>query len=268
MKTRSSFSREDLAEVFDSAAAQRALAVVTVQSAGSWQSFKARFLEAAPKARFFVLEHESCDADTLPALAPGQYTGVSFRHRSRKVLFATVVEAKGKFMFNDSTSVSAIRYRWPESVLELQRRAYQRTLIPGKVKLLANVWPGSAADRHQVQHGQIPVVTGTMMDLSCGGTLVRTGLGTPPSWPADAPLGVELQLPDGRTPVTLDARYRGSRPDEQGRMCLAIQFIGLEVSLDGRLLLQRISKSVQQLSRVERLTGATMNAPLAEPSGE
>ncbi|QOJ13237.1 MAG: PilZ domain-containing protein [Planctomycetia bacterium] len=268
MKTRNAYSREDLTDVFDSAAGQRALAVVTVQSAGSWQSFKARFLEADPKGRFFVLEHEPCDADALPALAPGQYTGVSFRHRSRKVLFATVVEAKGKFMFNDATSVSAVRYRWPDTVLELQRRSYQRTLIPGVVKLLANIWPGSAADRNQVQHGQITVVTGTMMDLSCGGTLVRTGLGTPPAWPADAPLGVELQLPDGRAPVTLDARYRGSRPDEQGRMCIAIQFIGLEVSLDGRLLLQRISKNVQQLSRSERVAGGSMNAPIAEHTGE
>lgn len=255
MKTRQSFTRQDAAEMFESAAGQRTLAVVTVQEDGEWRSFKARFLEADPQRRFFVLEHEPHEGLPLPTLSPGQYTGMSFRHKSRKILFATVVEAKGKFLFNDSTSINAVRYRWPDTLMELQRRAFQRTRVPDAVNLLVSIWAGGANARPQVQAGSLDVVTGSLVDLSCGGTLIRTNLPAPPAWSTDLTVGMELQLPDGRAPITTDARYRGTRNDESGKLCLALQFIGLEVSLDGRMLLQRLSRNVQQLTRAAR-TGA------------
>lgn len=256
MKTRRQFSRQDAAEIFEGAAAQRALAVVTVQDEGDWRSFKARFLEIDPQRRFFVLEHEPHEGEPMPALTPGQYTGVSFRHRSRKILFATVVEAKGKYVFSDSTTVNAIRYRWPESLMELQRRAYQRTPVPSSANLLANVWVGGAAARPKVQSGALDVVTGTMLDISCGGALIRTNLTAPPAWSTDLTVGVEMQMPDGRTPMIIDGRYRGARPDETGKLCVALQFIGLELTLDGRMLLQRLSRNVQHLNRNVRPNSA------------
>lgn len=63
-------------------------------------------------------------------------------------------------------------------------------------------------------------------------------------------IGVEMHLPDGRSPILVDARYRGARTDESGALNLALQFVGLELTVDGRLVLQRLANSVQRLHRL------------------
>lgn len=257
MRPRRYAARNSAAEIFDSAVAENALAVVTLQEGHNWTSFKCRFLERDPQQRFFVLDYEPTDEQPLPALAPGQYAGVSFRYRSRKILFASVVEAKGKYLRSNSSTVAAVRYRWPDTLTELQRRAYYRTPIPPGVQLNAHAWPGGTAARKSTSDAA-GVIQGTLADLSCGGGLIRVPQ-APPAWRENETLGLELHLADGRSPLLVDARYRGTRTDENGHPCLAIQFLGLEVSVDGRVALQRLARCVQRFHRLGRTSGALDN---------
>jgi c-di-GMP-binding flagellar brake protein YcgR len=255
MRPRRLVSPRDAATIFDRAVQDRALAVLTLQDGSDWLSFKSRFLERDSKSRFFVLDYQAFDNEPLPALTPGQYLGVSFRQKSRKLLFATVVEAKGHFILDEKTSVAAVRYRWPDSITELQRRAYYRTPIRDDMTLLVNLWPGGVGARGDPHTTTQRVATGELADLSCGGALVRLHQQAPPDFAPDQTLGVELQLPDGRTPIVVDALYRGARSDESGMLRAAIQFIGLELSVDGRLVLQRLANSVQRLHRLTFAAG-------------
>jgi c-di-GMP-binding flagellar brake protein YcgR len=255
MKPRRILARRDATEIFDRAVRERALAVLTIQETDDWRSFKARFLERDPNARFFVLDYQPVNGETLPPVVPGQYIGVTFRQGSRKLLFATVVEAKGHFVLDDRTTVAAIRYRWPDSMTELQRRAYFRTPVPPSMTLLVSLWPGGITARGSAQASTLQVTTGDLADLSCGGALVRLHQATPTTWLDGEVLGVEMQLPDGRPPVVLDARFRGIRPDESGARSGALQFVGLELTVDGRLVLQRLAASVQRLHRQSMIAG-------------
>ncbi len=255
MRPRRLVSPRDAATIFDRAVQDRALAVLTLQEGSNWLSFKSRFLERDAKSRFFVLDYQGFDNEPLPALTPGQYLGVSFRQKSRKLLFATVVEAKGHFILDEKDSVPAVRYRWPDSITELQRRAYYRTPIRDDMTLLVSLWPGGLRERGDAQTSALQVTTGELADLSCGGALVRLHQPAPPDFSPSQTLGVELQLPDGRTPIVLDALYRGARSDESGTLSAAIQFVGLELSVDGRLVLQRLANSVQRLHRLSFATG-------------
>ncbi len=250
MKPRRVLASRDATEIFDRAVQERALAVITLQNGTSWVTFKSRFLERDANQRFFVLDYAAPNGEQLPPLAPGQYVGISFRQKSRKVLFATVVEAKGHFVLDDQSSVTAIRYRWPESMTELQRRAYYRTPVPADMKLAVSMWPGGIAARGQAQSSALQVVTGDLGDISCGGCLVRTNPGATSTWADDDLLGAEIELPDGRAPILLDVRYRGMRQDEHGVPGAALQFMGLELTPDGRLVLQRLAQSVQRLHRL------------------
>ena len=249
MRPRRVITPDDTAVIFDDAVRERALVLLSLQDHSAWRSFKARFLERDPAGHYFVLDYNSVNGANLPELFPGQCVGVSFRHHNRKVLFASVVEARGHFMVEDHTSISAVRYRWPESLIELQRRSYYRTPIPENMNLLVSMWTGGPAARNSAQSSTLEVVNGTLVDLSCGGALVRINQAEPLDWHDDETLGVELQLSDGKAPLLLSAYARGVRHDELGQLCVAIQFIGLELSLEGRLALQRVAGFVQKLHR-------------------
>jgi len=254
MKPRRILTLQDTSEILESAAREKALAVVTVQQNGSWQSLKCRFLEQDANQRFFVLDYQSPSDKPLPSLRAGQYVGVSFRRKSRKVLFPTVVEATGSFLIEDGSNIPAVRFRWPESMTELQRRAYYRTPVPNGANLLANLWAGGRSARAAVQENTLHVITGEAKDVSCGGALIRINQLSPPNWTADATVGVELHLPDGGPPLLTDAYYRGARHDPPGNLCLAIQFVGLELMADGQTVLQRITRCVQQFNRLSFAT--------------
>jgi c-di-GMP-binding flagellar brake protein YcgR len=255
MRPRRGMTQQDTATIFDEAVRERALAVLTLQTGEDWQNFKSRFLERDPGRRFFVLDHQPIHGAALPELALGQCVGVSFRSRSRKVLFTTVVEAKGHYLFDDRSSIPAVRYRWPESVTELQRRSYYRTPVPETVPVLATLWPGGVSARTTAQGNTLQVVTGSLIDVSCGGALVRLNDMTPLPWSESDTLGLEVQLPDGRPPLMVNGHFRGVRHDQLGQANAAVQFVGLELTVDGRLALHRLANYVQKLHRLSLASG-------------
>lgn len=237
------------AELFAQAVRDRALAVLTIRDDHGWQTFKAHFLERDARQRYFVLDYQAVDEALLPPLSPGQVVGVSFRQKSRKFLFATLVEAKGHFVLDDRTTVPAVRFRWPAHIDELQRRAYHRTPVPEDLTLLTSLWPGGIAARTAAQCDSLQIATGDLADISCGGALIRLHQAKPPSWADGQTLGAELQLPDGHSPLVVDVRYRGTRPLDRGTLSAAVQFVGLELAPDGRRVLQRLAHAVQHLLR-------------------
>ncbi len=240
-------TRHDAAELFDRAVQDRALAVLTLQDGVTWQTFKSRFLESDPRGHFVVLDYQPCERETLPAVAPGQCVGVSFRQRNHKLLFATVAQARGHYLLGDQTRIPAVRYRWPTAVTELQRRAYFRTPVPVDVRLPVTLWAGGLRAKSEDASATAPEIVGEAVDLSCGGMLVR--LPESPAWQQEQTVGVEMRLPDGGPPVRLEARCRGGRSADDGQ-AVALQFIGLELSADGNTLLQRLANVVQRLHRL------------------
>jgi len=249
MRPRRLLAPHDTTNIIRQAVRERALAILTYQDGADWTGFKARFLECDPKARFFVLDYVSVNGDALPEVRPGQYMGVSFRQKSRKILFATIIEAKGHYVLDNETTVPAIRYRWPNSMTELQRRAYYRTPVPADRTLLASLWSGGVTARTAAQAAPLQVLTGELADVSCGGAMVRLHKPPPNDSRENELLGAELQLPDGQSPIQLDVRYRGLRTDDPAGLAVAIQFVGLELTVDGRLVLQRLANCVQRLHR-------------------
>lgn len=248
MKPRRILSRTENAEIVEFAVRDGALAVVSFWHGDEWRSFKSRFLERDANRRFFVLDCQ--DLEESAQLALGQYVGISFRYRSRKIMFTTVLEARGKFVLRDNTTVAAARYRWPDCLTELQRRAYYRTPIPAGVSVLTSLWSGGRNARNVAQAKPLAVLAGEAQDLSCGGMLVHLNTDAAPNWPEDHTIGIELHLPDGRPPMIVDGLYRGARMEASNRLSAAVQFVGMEMSDEGRVSLQRLARCVQRLHRL------------------
>jgi c-di-GMP-binding flagellar brake protein YcgR len=256
MNLRRRLTQESAAQMFTEAVRERALAVLSLQCNHDWRTFKSRFLECDFNQSFFVLDYQAVNEQPLPELWPGQCVGVSFRSRNRKVLFATVVEARGHYMLEGNGSVAAIRYRWPQAITELQRRAYYRTPVPEGMVLVATLWRGGLAKRADVQVGASSLVAGTLANISCGGALVRLNQPAAIDWTEGELLGLEVQLGDHKSPALLDAYFRGLRQDEANQSGAALQFIGLELSVEGRLVLQRLANVVQKFHRQAITAGA------------
>lgn len=254
MKPRRILTPHETTEILDFAVRDNALAVLSIAEGESWHTAKCRFLERDPNRRFFVLEQPEPSEEPVN-LSLGQYIGVSFRYRSRKIMFATVVEAKGRFMIDGSSAVPAIRFRWPDSLTELQRRAYYRTPLPPGMTVPVSFWAGGCQARTRTQSQTLSVFNGDALDISCGGTLVRLSQTTPSEWVEDMTLGVEMHMPDGRPPLLIDAYFRGARKESSGEISAALQFVGLEVTVDGRQALQRLARCVQRFHRMTLTPG-------------
>ncbi len=250
MRPRRLTAELNTAELFARAVRERALAVLTIQQGGDWLTYKSRFLERDAARRFFVLDYLPDGDAPLPPLAPGQCVGVSLRQSSRKYMFASAVEARGQFVIDRDNAIPAIRYRWPDSITELQRRVYYRTPVPPGLELPVRLWAGGIQARPTDADDERALVEGTLMNLSCGGAQV--GLDTPLDrpWGADELVGCEITLPDGRGVLELDAHYRGPRPDSDFGRSLAVQFVGLELGEGGRQKLARLAQCVNRLYRL------------------
>lgn len=266
MNPRRILTPHEAAEIIDHAVREQALAVLTLQTGAEWCSFKSKFLERDPQRRFIVLDYQETHGRTPPPLTPGQYVGLSFRHKSRKIMCATVIEAKGRYVPDGGQSTAAIRYRWPDTLNELQRRAYYRTLIPAGTHVAASVWLGGVGARSEATRAAGASFQGHALDISCGGTLLELGGAATPSWEDDKTVGVELHLPDGRPPLVVDAYFRGVRSGPANTAQVALQFVGLELSSDGRAVLQRIARCVQKFHRLAQ--AGDMRATLSRPRGE
>lgn len=249
MKPRRIMTSGEATEILDHAVEEAALAVLTFQLGDQWVTFKSRFLERDPQRRFVVLDLEGKPDDPPPHIDCGQCVGISFRHKSRKVMFASVLEVKGRYFVDDQKSIAAARYRWPDGMLELQRRAYYRTPIPESMLVGVQLAGGGQHGLADASSEEGTLFAGQALDLSCGGSLVRLEPNAQPRWHEEDTLGLELALPDGRPPMRLDARFRGFREEPGGRMSAAVQFIGLELTSDGRHMLQRLARCVQTLHR-------------------
>lgn len=251
MKPRKILAADETAQLIDLAVREHALAVLNVSLGDTWVTYKSRFLERDPARGFVVLDFQPTHGNVPPdAVQPGQYVGISFRHKSRKIMFASVLEARGKYMLNGGEAMPAARYRWPESLIELQRRAYYRTPVPGGVVLQVGLWRGGIGARSEAQRTPNGILSGEAVDLSCGGVLVRAAADTlPPAWTDNQTLGIELHIPDGRPPLMMNGYYRGVRQDDGG-LHVATQFVGLEISPDGRSVLHRLARCVQRFHRI------------------
>ena len=93
MKPRRILTGEETSTILDEAVRQSALAVLTVHQEEGWQMFKSRFLERDPRRRFIVLDYQPTHGTEPTPLASGQYVGLSFRYKSRKVMFAKYAAA-------------------------------------------------------------------------------------------------------------------------------------------------------------------------------
>ena len=222
-------------------------AVLSCHWPDGWRTCRLHFVSGSPESKTITVQTRRGDDQARdPVLPTGQTVGVTFRLGHKKCMFAAVVQS-----IADHDENRLLTLRWPEKIHQLQRRAYERAVPPAGRVIPVRFWreegaSTAQAESRRVKHGQLE-------DLSAGGMRIQT---------ADSS---ELKI--GRTyrcvfapqpgapPLVLGATLRHHQRTDQGRASLGLHFVGLETTPEGRHLLDRLVKVVNQFQRAKARTG-------------
>ncbi len=240
-------------QALDEAVGRNLPVVLSLRQDEAWSVFKSRFLAGNGPSRRLYVEYPSLPhrGKGPPPVRPGENVGVAFRRGHKKCLFTTVALSLGDVTLHGQTRVNAIELMWPDQVQEVQRRAYYRITLSAVRNIKTLIWRGGAAQRGLAGTDALPICEGRITDLSAGGMRVLLPRGTQTGLRTDDSVGVEFQPePDGPG-FLLDALLRHVSANPDGTVALGIQFTGLEATPEGRRVLQRLLRIVNQYQRQE-----------------
>ncbi len=171
---------------------------------------------------------------------PGQDIGVTFRAGHKKCMFGSIVSSLG-----DATKNALITLPWPQRLQQLQRRAYQRVVLPKHTAISVRLVQGQSnhslhADVQSVRHAQLE-------DLSVGGMRVR--IQDTASLKQDDVYRCVFTPRPGKPSFMIDTLIRHTEAPTTEHARIGLQFIGLEVSAEGRRTLDRLARVVSYFQR-------------------
>lgn len=218
-------------------AQKKAFLTVTNREENIWRVYKSHFLSV--RGNQLVLAQpvpDTADCHLEPAV--GQEVAISFKKGYNKFLFLTRVVKADHFEIEPGHRVPVVNIYAPDHIEKIQRRAYNRAEVPADLSVDVTFWPSTQSKSKKKYTGQL-------VNLSAGGGAVQMPAGNVPDLSESEQVTLKFKpLPDQK-PIQLEARYRHttSSGDETSSL-LGFQFIGLEVSEEGRKILRRLSRTV------------------------
>ena len=241
--------RPDVAQaILSDAIRSRTPAVLTYQTPAGWAMLKSRLVGVQNDGQRLLLDLPRVTEPAEPQPETGQNLGVSFRRGSRKCVFSAMVVDETVATI-DGCRTAVLRVTWPDDLAELQRRLYQRTLVPQGRLIPVDLWLARAGDDRQPE--AMPH-RGKMLDLSAGGLSVELPREVRPRWREDDQLSCRFAAGPDRSPVEVTARVTHYSREGDGHVRLGLQFLGLDACEWGRQMLQQIQHITNRLQRSRR----------------
>jgi len=176
-----------------------------------------------------------------------QPVGISIKYRYGKIVFDTTVEG-----FEQSGKEPArIVLIVPDRVEIVERRSYFRVNVPASLKVNVTLWHRS----HQ-QDGRKPPEKywqGKLIDISAGGLQVVVDNSLNPDFKKGQFVTMRFTPLPYEQPVMFNAQIRSTLPTANADgVCLGMQIVGLEASVEGRETLRRLCNVVERYYQVNQ----------------
>jgi hypothetical protein len=244
--------RDESKDVIEKAIGARVPGILSYMSKNKWHV--AKVVMAGMSGTRLHVEVVKTQAGHQPAdIQVGQPVGVSFKYAYGKFLFDAAVEAFSPSA-DPSVGGGVVIVTCPDRIEAIQRRSYYRVTVPTSLKVNVTVWhrsgkPGPDLPAHQYCQGRL-------VDLSAGGAQIA--LDCPANDPAGQPglrpefrrgqyIGIRFTPLPLETPLTVSAQIRNVLPTADGSaVCLGLQLVGLEASVEGHQTLTRLARTVDQ----------------------
>ncbi len=222
--------------------------VITSREDGSWNSAKTKFVKAEDAPDRLFIEAVDAGSDHALSYLSGELVGVNFRRGHRKCLFATTVLGTTSIEDADGSLVNVVELYWPDTMQEMQRRAFQRAVPTGQ-HVSVRFWEGGIASRAEGERQSNGIHTGTLVDLSAGGMRILTTDIAPDTFEKGDTIGFSFRPKSRGETIAIDGVFRHLQITADGLASIGIQFIGLECSAEGRHMLAVLADVVAEYHR-------------------
>lgn len=241
MRTRNFVAALECSKLLDLALQKKMLLTVTTKdNDNNWQVNKSTIISLHRHRMLISLPSSQLD-ENLPQMTPGLEIAVTFKKGYNKCLFTTRVIAQENVTLDDGTIETALSIYRPEQIEKIKRRAYERTEAPTSRKVKVTFWSeNDTSKKYQAQ----------LVNLSAGGVGLKMPTADLPQWPNDQQCVVQFVPLPNQEPVIAQARFRHATPmGTSNTAMLGFQFIGLELTKEGRGLLRRFNQIVIAYNR-------------------
>ncbi len=247
MASLQNLTNQQIDEVLYAAAERQVPATISVREPAGWVSYHTRLL--AIRQGHILLESPSSEAGEQPReFRPADRIGVSFKLKHHKHVFSGTVAETSQEKLDDGSVRGVLSVCSPTRMQRMQRRAFNRSDVPGNRIVRASFWLGGRENEPAGTTPDQPVWSGRVVNISAGGFQLTSehSLGDAVS-PGDT-VGVRISFGIGDETVYADALFRHC-VEEGGKFHLGFQFVGLGLTPQGREALQVIGTKANQFQR-------------------
>jgi len=179
-----------------------------------------------------------------------QPVGVSLKYEYGRFIFETKVV--GLEPSPQGTSGGKIVLAVPDRIEIVQRRSYYRVNVPKTLKVDVMLWHRCHADGER-RVAPSRYWRGKLVDISAGGAQIAVDAVQSPDFKKGQFVGLRFTPMPYEMPLMFDARIRSILPTANGKgICLGVQIVGLEASLEGRDILRRLCDVVERYYQINQ----------------
>jgi hypothetical protein len=181
-----------------------------------------------------------------------QPVGISFQLDQEKCIFDSVIIG---FESAVTTRGGRILLEMPEFIEKTPRRSHDRQPVPPNLNVHVLFWHRGYADNTT----HVPVESywqGELINLSATGAQVSVGLSLAEYFGPNQLVGLQFTPMFYQKPILAEAQIIHLRREEaEGKLHLGLEFLGLEVSIDGRTVLHRLADIVEEYTKMNAGAG-------------
>ncbi|RIK65726.1 MAG: hypothetical protein DCC65_12015 [Planctomycetota bacterium] len=254
MSRAATLDETSLRSILTWAAERQAPVTASLISEGRWCNLRSHVIRYDGQAHVLQIVYPiSTDTMAPPEITAGEELGLSLRRGHKKCVFVCQVLMRRLDKGGDGQALDTLVVRAPRQMRELQRRVYQRVIIPEERFIATRLWQGGLPSPGEPCW---PICSGRVANMSLGGMLMDIRADQNPRLGVGDVVGVEITHMPGREPLMAEAQYRHCVMTGADRIGIGLQFVGLEHERPGRTGISELAEFVRSLraggARIDR----------------
>jgi hypothetical protein len=239
-------------EALSEAIGLKAIARMCHMASGKWIRNDVTLYELADSG--IVIQTLDGHTAHIEKLQIHQPVGISFQINHEKLIFDSIILG---FESNLATGGGRILIEIPELIEKMPRRSYERQSVPSNLNVQALFWHRGYSDNTT----RVPVESywqGQLINLSAGGCQIAVPLAISDCFRPNQLIGLQFTPMFYQKPILVEAQIIHLRPENSdGKVYLGVEFLGLEVSIDGRTILHRLTEIVEEYTKLNSTSAKT-----------
>ena len=247
---------QQVVDAMEAAVREQATAIMTHLSRGKWHMTKVAIKSATSDQLYIeITPREKPHPINIQVDQP---VGMSLKLGYNKYIFDTVVLG-----FEPSVKCASggkVLLAMPERAEKLQRRSFFRVPVPKCFNVKVLFWHRGYRDGAN----DVPFENywqARLLDISAGGMQIAVEIGLSGNFKPGQLVGLQFTPMPYELPVLLEAQLRHMAPTADGQeLCMGLQIIGLEASVEGREVLAQLCGIVEQYHQINQCSSRPVPA--------